>query len=198
MTRKNNSANPPAALSSRPSKKSIILEEAAALGVKRFRPADLDELRRRVASRLGGARKTSQESLASVLEDAGYGVVRSARTDTGGKFDAEFRHLLEFASLSGAEQCLARLGAMLSRFQQAGERAAVERVFETARLGRQRAERIARNSRVAAAKRAEKAEIAQWFRVWLELPDAFAAWLELRKASAAYKEKFEISAAAGR
>jgi len=43
---------------------------------------------------------------------------------------------------------------------------------------------------VAAEKRAEKAEIRQWFRVWLETPEAFFDWLELRKRAPEFVEKF--------
>jgi len=175
---------------SRPSKKSRILAEAAAFGFSRFGPADISEIRRRLAA---DSTIASEESIAAVLEDAGHSLARSARSDTGGRFDDEFRHLLRFATLAEAERCLARLGILLGRFRSAGEHAAVERVIETARLGRQRAERIARNLSVAAPKRAEKTEIAQWFRVWLELPEAFAGWLELRKESAEFRERFETT-----
>jgi hypothetical protein len=43
---------------------------------------------------------------------------------------------------------------------------------------------------VEAPKREEKKEIAEWFRIWLETPDAFFDWLEVRKASAEFSEKF--------
>jgi hypothetical protein len=39
-------------------------------------------------------------------------------------------------------------------------------------------------------KRAEKAEIATWFRIWLETPDLFFDWLELRKASEEFRGLF--------
>jgi len=45
-------------------------------------------------------------------------------------------------------------------------------------------------------KRAEKEEIMQWFKVWLETPDAFFDWLEVRKASADFQKRFAKSASA--
>ena len=52
------------------------------------------------------------------------------------------------------------------------------------------AEMIAHNHKVQDRKRAEKAEIARWFAVWLETPSAFFDWLEVRRQSAEFQEKF--------
>jgi hypothetical protein len=78
----------------------------------------------------------------------------------------------------------------MRKFRAHGERAAVERVLDVARLGKRRAEMIARNRKVDAHKRAEKEEIADWFRIWLETPDAFFDWLDLRKQSPEFQKKF--------
>jgi hypothetical protein len=59
-----------------------------------------------------------------------------------------------------------------------------------ARLGKRRAEMISRNQKVEASKRAEKVEIASWFRIWLETPDAFFDWLDVRKQSPDFKSRF--------
>jgi hypothetical protein len=53
--------------------------------------------------------------------------------------------------------------------------------------GKLRAGSLAANPRVSPAKRAEKREIATWFRIWLETPDLFFDWLELRKASEEFR-----------
>jgi hypothetical protein len=66
----------------------------------------------------------------------------------------------------------------------------VERVREVARLGRRRAEMIARNHKVDARKRAEKEEIEHWFGIWLETPDAFFDWLEVRKQAPDFQKRF--------
>jgi hypothetical protein len=83
-----------------------------------------------------------------------------------------------------------RLDELMRKFQQHGERAAVERVLNVARLGKRRAEMIARNPKVESNKRAEKLEIASWFRIWLETPDAFFDWLDVRKQALDFQEKF--------
>jgi hypothetical protein len=49
---------------------------------------------------------------------------------------------------------------------------------------------IARNPRVDAQKREEKKEMLEWFRIWLETPDAFFDWLDVRKQSPEFRAKF--------
>ena len=57
-------------------------------------------------------------------------------------------------------------------------------------------EMIARNHKVDAEKRAEKEEIMQWFKVWLETPAAFFDWLEVRKSSPDFQRRFAKRASA--
>lgn len=173
-----------------PAKKRLILEIARELGVTRFTPAEVEQIRRQLIARLGAAGKTSADYIAGVLETAGLRVVWSTRADTEGRYEEEFHDLLHFATLEEAEMCLVRLDELLRKFRAEGERAAVERVFEVARLGRRRAEMIARNPRVDARKRAEKEEILNWFKIWLDTPDAFFDWLDLRKQSSDFQQRF--------
>jgi len=116
--------------------------------------------------------------------------VWSTRADTEGRYEEEFHDLLHFANLEEAEMCLVRLDELLRKFRAERERAAAERVLEVARLGRRRAEMIARNTKVDAHKREEKKEILQWFKIWLDTPDAFFDWLELRKQSPDFQQRF--------
>ena len=113
----------------------------------------------------------------------------SARS-SGGASEEEFRHLLHFANLEETESCLRRLDDLWRGFRAGEQRAQAERVLEVARLGLQRARMIAGNKRVSAARRAEKEEIRQWFRVWLENPEVFFDWLEVRKQAPDFMEKF--------
>jgi hypothetical protein len=122
-------------------------------------------------------------------------VVWSTEADTQGQYEEEFRDLLHFATLEEAEMCLVRLDELLRKFRSAGENAAAERVLEVARLGRRRAEMIARNPRVDARKREEKQEVLQWFRIWLDTPETFFDWLDVRKQSPDYVRRFGSDAA---
>ena len=106
------------------------------------------------------------------------------------QYEEEFEDLLHFKTLEDAEVSVMRLDELMRKFRSQGETAAVERVLNVARLGKRRAEMISRNPKVEAPKRAEKEEIANWFRIWLETPDAFFDWLDVRKQSAEFRSKF--------
>jgi hypothetical protein len=174
-------------------KKALILELARGLGKPRFTPAEIEQIRRQLIAKLGAEGKTSADYIATVLQEAAMRVVMSTRSDTEGRYEEEFDDLLHFSNLDEAEMCLVRLDELLRKFAVEGERAAAERVREVARLGRRRAEMIAHNHKVAEAKRAEKTEIAQWFALWLETPDAFFDWLEVRKKSPGFQQMFSAT-----
>jgi hypothetical protein len=178
-----------------PSKKALILELARNLGKPRFTPAEIEQIRRQLIAQLGASGKTSSDYIMSVLEEAGLRVVWSTKSDTEGRYEEEFQDLLHFSTLDEAEMCLVRLDELLRKFIVETERPAAERVREVARLGRRRAEMISRNHKVDALKRLEKEEIAHWFGIWLETPDAFFDWLEVRKQSPDFQKKFASQAA---
>jgi hypothetical protein len=172
------------------SKKAMILEVARGLAKPRYTPAEIEQIRRKLIANLGAQGKTSADYIVSVLEEAGLRVVMSKKSDTEGLYEEEFSDLLHFSTLDEAEMCIIRLDELLRKFLAEEERAAAERVREVARLGRRRAEMIARNHKVDAAKRAEKEEIAQWFEIWLNTPDTFFDWLEVRKQSPDFQSRF--------
>jgi hypothetical protein len=172
------------------SKKALILKLAHGLGIPRFTPAEIEQIRRQFVAKHGVHGKVSTDYIVSVLQEAGMRVVWSTRADTEGRYEEEFSDLLHFSTLDDAEMCLVRLDELLRRFLVEKERAAAERVLEIARLGRRRAEMIARNRNVDPRKRAEKEEVARWFAVWLDMPDAFFDWLEVRKQSSEFRKNF--------
>jgi len=177
-------------------KKQMILAVARELDKPSYTPAEVEQIRRRLIAEHGEAGRTSADYVQDVLLEAGLRVVLSPHTDTQGRYEEEFEDLLHFSTFEEAEMCLVRLDELLRKFTAEGERAAAARVFEVAQLGRRRAEMIARNHKVDARKRAEKEEMARWFGVWLEQPDAFFDWLEIRKQAEEFQERFPGNAAA--
>jgi hypothetical protein len=173
-----------------PTKKALILEVAQGLGKPRFTPAEIEQIRRQLIAQLGASGKTSSDYIVSVLEEAGLRVIWSTQSDTEGRYEEEFADLLHFSTLDEAEMCIVRLDELLRKFLVEGEKAAAERAREVARLGKRRAEMIARNHKVDSQKRAEKEEIGRWFTIWLETPDAFFDWLEVRKQSTEFVKQF--------
>src|SRR5262245_18560002 len=171
-------------------KKAMILRAAAAIGAEKWTPAEIEQLRRKLLSDHGAEGKTGNDYIAEVLEGAGWKVVLTQQEEAEDQFEEEFEDLLHFKTLSDAEVSLMRLDELLRRFRAHAENAATERVLQIARLGKRRAEMIARNHKVEAHKREEKEEIAGWFRIWLENPDAFFDWVEWRKQTPAYRATF--------
>ena len=171
-------------------KRAMILRAAAAIGAEKWTAAEIDQLRRKLLADHGAEGKTGSDYIADVLLSAGWKVVLTAQEEAEDQFEEEFEDLLHFKTLGDAEVSLMRLDELLRRFKAHGERAAAERVMEIGRLGKRRAEMIARNHKVEAHKRAEKEEIASWFRIWLENPDAFFDWLDVRKQTPGFREKF--------
>ena len=171
-------------------KKSLILEAARAIGAQKFTPAEIEQLRRRLVADHGEEGKAGSDYIAEVLTGAGMGVILSQQEEAEEQYEEEFEDLLHFKTLEDAEVSIMRLDELMRKFQTHGERAAVERVLNVARLGKRRAEMIARNPKVEPSKRAEKLEIASWFRIWLETPDAFFDWLDVRKRSPDFQAKF--------
>jgi hypothetical protein len=122
----------------------------------------------------------------------------SRREKPAGSADDEFAHLLQFATFEQAEACLRRLDALWRGFRAAGDAERAAKILTIAREGRRRAQMIAGNQRVSTERRAEKGEIRQWFRVWLETPEAFFDWLELRKQSLDFVQRFGDSSGSGK
>src|SRR5437763_4543087 len=155
------------------SKKALILETAREIKVQQWTPAEIDQLRRRLLAEHGEAGKTGMEYIADVLKDAGQKVMINQQEEAEDQYEDEFEDLLHFKTLEDAEVSLMRLDELMRKFAAEHEQAAVNRVLTVARLGKRRAEMISRNRKVEAHKRAEKLEIANWFRIWLEQPDSF-------------------------
>jgi hypothetical protein len=171
-------------------KKEMILETARAMGIQRWTPAEIDQLRRKLLSEHGEEGKTGSDYIADVLKDMGWKMQLTEREEAEERFEEEFEDILHFKTLKDAEVSLTRLDELLRRFKAHGELAAMERVLEIARLGKRRAEMISHNRKVESQKREEKREISEWFRIWLETPDAFFDWLEVRKVAPEFREKF--------
>lgn len=107
-------------------------------------------------------------------------------------YDAMFRNILKFADFKQALISIRQLENLRRKFQTENDKEGLRLVRENGIKGKQRADMIAKNEKVEANKRGEKAEIAEWFRIWLQSPEIFENWIELRINSKDFKEKFEL------
>lgn len=105
-------------------------------------------------------------------------------------YDAMFRNILKFADFKQALTSLRRLENLRKKFLFDKDKEGLRLVNETGIKGKNRAIMISNNQKVEEKKRLEKAEIAEWFRLWLQSPEIFENWIELRINSKDFKDKF--------
>ncbi len=165
----------------------MIAETAREMGIQKWTTAEVDQLRRKLQAEHGEAGKTSNDYIVEVLKAVGLKMQLTEREEAEERFEEEFDDILHFKTLQDAEVSLTRLDELLRRFKDHEEPAAAQRVLEIARLGKRRAEMIARNRKVEAKSAKRKRKSREWFRIWLETPDAFFNWLDVRKASPAFQ-----------
>ncbi|MBN2241289.1 MAG: hypothetical protein JW793_01265 [Acidobacteria bacterium] len=100
----------------------------------------------------------------------------------------DFKGILSFSDLTRAEKTIRTLEKLCRKYGEASDKKGVEYCRKIALIGRRRSEYISKDKRVSPQKRLEKREIAEWFRIWLEIPDLFEDWLALRKRTEEYKK----------
>ncbi len=106
------------------------------------------------------------------------------------KYETIFKHLPRLATLEQAAASIREIDTLYRKFQRRDDRTGVRFARQTARSGKREAEQAASDETQSDRYRAEQAEIAQWFTVWLQTPDLFEQWLQLRQATADYRSKF--------
>jgi hypothetical protein len=176
-----------------PSKKQIILEYCRAKALDRIGAEEIRVLENELRVRLGSNLRTSPSYIASVLREAGKSVDyhdRFTAPSLEEPYASRLRDLLQFHDFESAEASLRKLDEVYREYREASDRTGTGLVRSLLQTGKLRAGSLAANPRVSPDKRAEKQEIATWFRIWLETPDLFFDWLELRKASEEFRRLF--------
>ncbi len=97
---------------------------------------------------------------------------------------------LDFSSLDSALVSVRRADAERQTFVANADTERQKRLRERILDAKNRAVDGTRNPKVAAGRRAELGEIAEWLTIWLQTPAIFANWLDLRTNSRDFKERF--------
>lgn len=111
------------------------------------------------------------------------------------KYETIFKHLPKLATLDQAAASIREIDTLYRKFQRRADRTGLRFARQTALSGKQEAEQNASDETQNDRYRAEQAEIAQWFAVWLQTPDLFEQWLQLRQATVDYRNKFSSTKA---
>lgn len=177
-------------------KRDLMIEVWEHLDCESVGAKELEQIAATVRERFGAGAVESPAMIARLLADEGAELrhaevleldVRERSLDP---YDAMFRNVLKFSTFEQAANSIKQLDNLRKKFAREKDQAGLRRVQETALKGKQRAAMIARNRNVDERKRAEKAEIVEWFTVWLQSPELFSSWLELRQRAADFREKF--------
>jgi hypothetical protein len=177
-------------------KQDLIIEVWERLDCESVGARELEAIMDAVREQFGEGAVDSPASIARLLADEGAELRHAEVLDTDVRhriadpYEAMFRNVLRFSNFAQAASSIRRLENLRKQFVRTNDREGLRRVRATALKGKRRAQMIARNQAVDERKRAEKAEIAEWFTVWLGQPELFDDWLELRQRSAEFREKF--------
>ncbi len=177
-------------------KRDLIIEVWERLDCESVGARELEAVVEVVRERFGDGAVESPASLARLLADEGAELRHAevlemdARWRTADPYEAMFRNVLKFSTFEEAAASIRRLDNLRKQFRRKGDKEGLRRVQETVLKGKQRAQMIARNQSVNERKRAEKAEMAEWFTVWLNQPEIFEDWLALRLGSKDFRGRF--------
>ena len=177
-------------------KRELMIEVWERLDCESVGASELQAIAEAVRGRFGEGAVESPATVARLLADEGAELRHAeileldARWRTADPYEAMFRNVLRFSDFAQAAASVKQLDNLRRQFERKGDREGLRRVRETVLKGKQRAEMIARNPAVNERKRAEKAEMAEWFTVWLNQPELFADWLSLRRGSKDFRSRF--------
>lgn len=178
-------------------KRDLMVEVWEHLDCESVGAAELETIESVVRERFGEGAVESPARVARLLADEGAELRHAevleldARYRAADPYEAMFRNVLKFSSFAQAIASIRSLENLRREFARKKDQEGLRRLNELALKGKQRATMIARNRNVDEKKRAEKAEIAEWFAVWLKQPEIFNDWLELRQRSKDFREQFQ-------
>ena len=184
-------------------KRELIVEAWDLLGRPAIGERELGDMQRSMRNQFGRGGEESPAAIARVLADEGAELLhpeviefdarwREAKIESDGK---DFKGLDDL--INGRPLRLRKAGALIKKLERLRKRAqdpgndkALREALNTAVSARQLAESLAKDRKLDQRQRVEQAEIAEWFKVWIQTPSLFADWLELRRRSAEFQQKF--------
>ena len=178
-------------------KNDLIIEVWEALDCENVGAKEIIAIENAVRERFGSNAVDSPMRIARLLADEGAELRHNEIMELDVERRQEspyapmFRNILKFSDFRQALISIRDLENLRKKFQSENDKEGLRFVRETALKGKSRAQMISKNEKVEEKKRAEKAEIAEWFTIWLGSPEVFENWVLLRQNSKDFKEKFE-------
>lgn len=171
----------------KPTKQEIVLEAWGRTASKSAGASELGLIQTELEKCFGKQAVESPASLARILAD--HGVV--LRHPEVLEMDLEWREKLlheffrpgelDFESIKGSLESVARLEAARLRFVAENDQAGLKRFFQYVREVKEE---------LSSEGREVGGEVAQWLTIWLQTPQIFGDWLSLRQLSPDFLRKF--------
>ncbi len=168
-------------------KKDLIFEVWETLDCESVGAKEIFAIEEAVRDQFGAGAVASPMILARLLADEGAELRHAEIMEldverrTESPYDAMFRNVLKFSDFKQSVISIRSLENLRKNFCAKMRKAC----GLCAKLrGKRRAQMISKNEKVEPNKRAEKAEIVEWFTIWLQNPEIFESWVALRQSSA--------------
>ena len=177
-------------------KTDLIIEVWEKLDCESIGRTEIEAIEIALGEKFGASAVESPMIIARLLADEGAELRHAeimeldVQRRTESPYDAMFRNVLKFSDFKETLTSLRRLENLRRKFVAENDREGLRLMREIAVKGKSRAQMISKNEKVAPEKRAEKAEIAEWFTIWLQNPEVFENWITLRQNSADFKKRF--------
>jgi hypothetical protein len=177
-------------------KNDLIIEVWEALDCESVGAKELLAIETAVRERFGQSAVDSPMKMARLLADEGAELRHAeimqldVERRLESPYDAMFRNILKFSDFRQTLASIRNLENLRRKFLTENDKEGLRLVRETALRGKSRAQMIAGNEKVEESKRAEKAEIAEWFTIWLQSPEIFENWVGLRQNSKDFRDRF--------
>jgi len=177
-------------------KTELIIEVWEKLDCETVGASEIEAIETAVADVFGKPAVESPMRIARLLADEGAELRHSEIMDLYVKrasdrpYDAALGTILDTENLRTALKSIRQMDNVRRKFESGADREGLRLLKKKAIEEKEGKLVIAKKANVAADKRLEASEMAEWLTIWLQSPEIFEKWFELRRKSADFISKF--------
>lgn len=167
----------------------LIIEVWEKLDCENIGAAELEAIEIVVREQYGPQAVDSPMRIARLLADEGADLRHSeimalyVARSSNRPYEAAFRSVIDITDMQTALTSIRNLDNLRRKYTSVNDREGLRLVRETGIRGKDLARETAARTQIDDPTRQMNLEIAQWFTIWLETPEAFDMWVELRRLS---------------
>ena len=109
----------------------------------------------------------------------------------GSPYQAMFRNIRKADDTAQALASIRRLENLRQKFLRESDKEGLRLLNQTGKRCREDSLAILSDPKANPEIRAQNAEIAEWFTIWLQSPEVFETWVQVRQQSPEFREKFK-------